>query len=107
MIISIIRHEQGQTDIATRCNYGAALDRIVKDKFICGVRSGHLINDIAIETSTQALTKTLLARKTWKTQHKTCQIVTMCSRNGCATGMQVTLHFKQQPKLQDRWIFKL
>jgi hypothetical protein len=48
---------------ATRCAYGAAYDRIVKDKFICGVRSeklrGHLINDTAIETSTQALTKAL------------------------------------------------
>ena len=48
---------------ATRCSYGAAYDRIVKDKFICGVRSeklrGHLINDTAIETSAQALTKAL------------------------------------------------
>ena len=48
---------------ATRCNYGTAYDRIVKDKFICGVRSeklrSHLINDTAIETSNQALTKAL------------------------------------------------
>ena len=32
--------------LASKCDYGAAYDRIVKDKFICGVRSEKLWGEI-------------------------------------------------------------
>ena len=48
---------------AAKCNYGESYDRMVVDKFVCGIKSeklrGHLINDATIETSSQALEKAL------------------------------------------------
>jgi transposase InsO family protein len=49
--------------LAANCEYGAAYERIVKDKFICGVRNeklrAHLINDATITTSALALSRAL------------------------------------------------
>ena len=49
--------------LAAKCDYGNSYDRIVMDRFICGVKSeklrAHLINDSSITTSALALTKAL------------------------------------------------
>ena len=48
---------------ASKCNFGTSYDRMVRDKFICGLKSekirAALINDTAVETSQQAFTKAL------------------------------------------------
>ena len=46
---------------ASKCEYGETFDRMVKDRFICGLRSeklrAHLINDATITTAAQAMKK--------------------------------------------------
>ena len=48
---------------ASKCNFGESYDRMVRDRFICGLKSekirAHLINDTQVETSIQALSKAL------------------------------------------------
>lgn len=48
---------------ATKCEFGDSYDRMVRDKFICGLRSeklrAHLINDTTLRTSAQALARAL------------------------------------------------
>ena len=74
-----LKQESGETlamfmgrvkTVASKCEYGAAYDRLVLDKFICGIRSEkirvHLINDGQLTTSMQALEKAL-SRETSET----------------------------------------
>ena len=46
---------------ASKCEYGTSFDRMVKDRFICGLRSeklrAHLINDTTITTAAEAMKK--------------------------------------------------
>ena len=64
---------------ASKCNYGASYDRMVMDKFICGIRSEkirlHLINDSQITTSAHALEKAL-SRENSETAAITCLATT-------------------------------
>ena len=50
-------------EVAVKCDYRTSFDRIVRDKFICGLRSekirAHLMNDDTIETAAQALAKAI------------------------------------------------
>ena len=49
--------------VASKCDYGNSYDRMVMDKFICGIKSEkirvHLINDSNLKTSAEALAKAL------------------------------------------------
>ena len=58
---------------ASKCDYGAAFDRMVKDKFICGIRSeklrAHLINDVTINTAAAALAKALTRENSESAAH--------------------------------------
>ena len=59
---------------AAKCDYGQAFDRIVKDKFICGVRSeklrSTLLNDPAVTTSATALQKAIAHEASHSAAHE-------------------------------------
>ena len=50
-------------ETAQKCDYGNSFDRIVRDKFICGLRNekirATLLNDKEVKSSAQALTKAM------------------------------------------------
>ena len=50
-------------EIAVKCDYGNSFDRIVRDKFICGLKSeklrAHLISDDSVKSSSDALSKAI------------------------------------------------
>ena len=59
---------------AAKCDYGGSFDRIVKDKFICGVRSeklrSSLLNDPAVTNSATALQKAIAHEASHSAAHE-------------------------------------
>ena len=60
-------------EVASKCDYGASFDRVVRDKFICGLRAeklrAHLINDDKIKTASDALTKAIARENSTHAAH--------------------------------------